>query len=338
VAMMLLEERGLLQLDDPLGDYLPAFNEMMIYTDGNLIPAENPITLRQLLLHTSGLTYSMLPNEPAVSSLYEAAKINEARGRLGTRNLEAHVDSLAEQPLIAEPGTAWHYCEGVSVAARVIEILSGQGYGDFLRDHIFEPLGMIDTSYSVPPEKRHRLATLYEQQATLSENLQPEYKPTTDYGGDYLTQPTLQAGGAGLVSTASDYLRFAQMLLNGGELDGKRVLNDASVQCIMNNQLGPEFGPSPLETLAPKYQGLGFGLCGYVVRDGACVGRPGRSGQYGWSGWANTHFWIDPNLKLVGLVMTQLIPRPEIDFNLAATMLKTTYDALENEQIKEENC
>jgi len=328
VALMLLYEEGKVFLDDPVADYLPEFSNMMVHTEAGLVPAENAITLRHLLMHTSGLTYSMIPNVPAVSALYEAAQLNEARSRLAQRNLAQHVQTLAEFPLIAQPGTAWHYCEGVSVVARVIEVISGQGYGDFIAQRIFAPLAMVDTGYSVAPEHTSRLTALYEQQPATAEGAPTGFMHTQGYGGDYRLAPALEAGGAGLLSTAADYLRFAQMLLNAGELDGTRLLSPSSVKLIVSNQLGPEFGDQPLASLAPKYKGVGFGLCGYVVTDAIARGGSGSKGEYGWSGWASTRFWIDPQEGLIGLVFTQLIPQPDQVFDLAERMHQMTYQAL----------
>ena len=328
VALMLLYEEGKVFLDDPVADYLPEFSNMMVHTEAGLVPAESAITLRHLLMHTSGLTYSMVPNVPAVSALYEAAQLNEARSRLAQRNLAQHVQALAEFPLIAQPGTAWHYCEGVSVVARVIEVVSGQGYGDFIAQRIFAPLAMVDTGYSVAPENTSRLTALYEQQPATAEGAPTGFMHTQGYGGDYRLAPALEAGGAGLLSTAADYLRFAQMLLNAGELDGTRLLSPSSVKLIVSNQLGPEFGDQPLASLAPKYKGVGFGLCGYVVTDAIARGGSGSNGEYGWSGWASTRFWIDPQEGLIGLVFTQLIPQPDQLFDLSERMHQMTYQAL----------
>ncbi len=322
VAVMLLYEQGKLFLDDPMANYLPEFSDMKVYTANGLMDAERHITIRHLLTHQSGLTYSMIPNVPEVSRMYEKAGVNENFSRLAGWNLEAFVKKLAELPLITQPGTAWRYSEGFSVLARLVEVISGQRYGEFLRQRLFEPLDMVDTGYWVPADKLHRLAALYEQRPDKT-----GFEATDGYGGDYSRNPALEVGGSGLVSTAADYLRFAQMLLNGGELDGMRLLSPTTVRMILSDHFGGNLGDQLPASVLPRVKGLGFGFGGSVVTDPIARGM-GSKGEYAWSGWANTSFWIDPVEQLIGMVFTQLIPQPDVVLTLADRMRQMTYQAL----------
>jgi CubicO group peptidase (beta-lactamase class C family) len=327
VAVMMLYEEGKFSIDDPISDYLPEFLNMSVYTEHGLNDAESDITIRHLLTHTAGLTYSMLLDVPAVSKIYQKANINEAISRLSGRTLKQYVKKLSELPLISHPGKEWHYCEGMSILARLIEVLSGQTYGEFLSYRIFQPLEMVDTGYFVPIEKLDRLATLYEQCPDKH-----GFEVTDSYGGDYSKNPPLEPGGSGLVSTMADYLRFTQMLLNNGELDGKRLLNLASVELILRDQFGGDFGNQLPASVLPAFQGLGFGFGGYVVTDIAARGGGGSNGEYGWSGWANTSFWIDPQEKMIGMVFMQMIPQPDTTLNPAELIRQYAYQAISHSE------
>ena len=324
VATMVAYEEGHFFLDDPIADYLPEFRAMTLWTPEGLVDARKPITIRNLLTHTAGLTYSMVPDVPAISKLYEDANINEVLARLSGRTLADHVHMLSELPLIAEPDTAWHYSESFSVLARLIEVVSGQSYDEYLRARLFRPLGMSDTDYHVPPDKQHRLATLYARQSDGS------FTPTLSYGGDYGRPPDLVAGGAGLAGTAGDYLKFAQMLLNGGALNGERIVSPSSVRVLLANQLGTKFGSTPLPSVGTfSFRGTGFGFGGGVVTDAIASGTTGSKGEYFWGGWASTAFWIDPVQNLIGMAFSQLIPSPGEVLSLRARMHQMTYQAIE---------
>ena len=313
VAVMILFERGLFSLDDPIAKYLPYFSDMKVHTAQGPVTAKSPITIRQLLTHSSGLTYSMMFDEPAVSAAYDELRLNEVRARLSW-SLEEHVKKLAEQPLVAHPGTAWRYSEAMSVLARLVEVVSEKTYRTFMLDEIFTPLGMIDTDYCVPEEKLPRLATLYER----GPKGQSYQVAAEGYGGDYSRAPLLEAGGAGLVSTAADYLRFAQMLLNEGVLDGQRLLSPTSIKAIMSDQFDGTFDKkAPRITIIPT-KGMGFGFCGYVS----------PKGDYGWGGWASTSFWVDPKNQVAGLMLTQLIPEPTETLGVMERFRELSYEAL----------
>lgn len=303
-AVMMLYEEGLFSLDDPIADYLPEFEMMKVWSDDRLVDAHRPITIRHLLTHTAGFTYSNRASP--VAKMFEDVEVHGVLNRLSGKNLEQHVRQLSEFPLLAQPGTAWNYGESMGVLGRLLEVLSGCSFREVLKKRLLEPLGMVDTDFFVPQEKVDRLASLYD--------LRPDgvIMPADpkNYGGDYCKKPPLEYGGAGLVGTVADYLRFAQMLLNKGEFKSTRFLSPSSVKLMMSNQLGSEFGDNPLVTLdspRTKTKGLGFGFGGSVT-DSIASSQYGSLGEFSWGGWANTDFWIDPKQDLIGMIFTQVIP------------------------------
>jgi len=244
--------------------------------------------------------------------------------------LEEFAKKAAERPLLVQPGAQWNYSIAMIVLGRVVEVVSGQRYGDFLAERIFAPLDMKDAGFHVPREKVARFAASYAPQGAGMVLFDDPAKSS------YLKVPSHDSGGGGMVGTASDYLRFAQMLVNGGELDGVRILSEESVQTMTSDHLGPEFGDAPLSTIlqifgAPPaeairiFQGIGFGYCGSVVRDGAGNSLFGTPGQYSWGGAWSTEFWIDRRQKLVGLVLTQITTGP---YPIRTIMNDATYGAL----------
>ena len=322
VAVMMLYEQGLFSLEDPIADYLPAFANMKVMTDTGLVDAAAPITIRQLLTHSSGLSYSMIPDNPAVSALYEQHNVNEVYGRL-TMTLAEHTELLAQQPLIAHPGTAWRYSESIGVLARLVEVLSRKNYSAFLQQNIFAPLAMVDTAYQTHHSNSDRLAVLYEQTPSLD-----NFVPSDKYGGDYTQPAQLEAGGAGLLSTASDYLKFAQMLLNEGELNGVRLLSPLTTRLMMSDQFEGQFARYLPELSVVPMKGMGHGFAGAVVTDKKARGVLGSNGEYSWGGWASTHFWVDPEEQLIGMVFTQLIPQREQLLGLSERFRQMVYQAM----------
>jgi CubicO group peptidase (beta-lactamase class C family) len=329
VAVMILFEEGHFLLRDPISKYLPEFENMRVYTgmkDGKVTTeAARAITIQQLLTHTSGLTYDFFPTP--VGMMYKRAGVVGAAPGARFANLEEWSRVLAEMPLVAQPGTEWNYSVGMDVLGRLVEVISGQTYREFLKERIFDPLGMTDTDFYVPEDKIGRFAANYSPKPgggmVLADD--PEASP-------YRSLPALEMGGSGLVGTAGDYLRLAQMLGNGGELDGVRILGNKTVELMMMDHLNPEFPPDPLSSLFGvlggfgRAWGLGFGLTGYVVTDPALTGLPVSKGVFSWGGAATTHFWVDREEDLVAIVMTQLIP--DGTYPISQLMQLLTYQAV----------
>ncbi len=287
VAAMILVEEGKLALDDELGRVIPAFAEVQVWEEGATRPPSRPIRIRDLLMHTSGLTYGIFGDSP-VDSMYNRAL--NVLSTSGGGDLEARVDRIASLPLVDDPGAAWTYSVSTDVLGRVVEVVSGQSLDAFFRERIFEPLGMRDTGFQVSGGKSDRLVAMVRRNAQ-------GLAPASDPANDPVTRPPgWLSGGGGLVSTASDYLRFCQMLLNGGELDGARLLDEETVRLMTTNRLPAEMIP-----IMPGIGDQGFGL-GFAVSVGADEGR------YWWSGIANTWFWVDPGEEIVGFAWTQLQP------------------------------
>ena len=308
VAATMLMEEGRLQLTDPVSKWLPEFatlqvSEMRTDPWGKvtyaLVPAARPPTLQDLLRHTAGLAYGELTGNAAVKDAYTKAGLFKASIDYDARDLAPaeEVERLAKAPLAHQPGTTWEYSLAVDLLGRVVEKASGIRLGDFLQQRLFGPLGMADTGFYVPQEKMGRLA-------------QPlPTDPTTGAPNrllDVSQPPGNDSGGAGAVSTATDYLRFAEMMLEGGRLDGVQILSRTTVALMTADHLGPQIHPviTPGEQLMGTL-GYTFGL-GFMVRQGAGVaGVPGSAGEFMWAGYAGTFFWIDPQEKLVAVLMTQ---------------------------------
>ena len=290
VAVMMLLEQGRLQLSDPLHKFLTAFSDMKVARYGDsgdveLVPAERPITIHDLLRHTSGLTYEFIGTGP-VPALYNAAKVF----RVDQSNAE-HAATLAGLPLAYQPGTRWDYSRSTDVLGRVIEVVSGQSLGEFLKLHMIEPLGMVDTDFFAPPEKQDRLAEPFSSDPDSGEPVRLI---------NVRERPRFESGGGGLVSTVMDYARFCQMLANGGCLGSTRLLSRKTVEFMTADHLGGIKGTSDL--LAPGY---GFGL-GFTVRLVAGPAQvPGSVGHYGWGGIAGTIFWVDPLEDFFAIMMMQ---------------------------------
>jgi CubicO group peptidase (beta-lactamase class C family) len=296
VALMMLYEHGLFELSDPVSRYIPEFKQLKVYlNERELADLDREVTILHLLTHTAGLRYGDFEEQQTpLDRLYAAANLFSP----GNTN-EEMVRRLCQLPLANQPGTLWHYSVATEVVGYLVEVLSDRPLADFFEEQIFKPLGMQDATFVLPLEKASRLATLY----GLTDQ-EPLGFIGDDVGGDYFTT-RLHYGGGGLLSTAADYARFAQMLLNGGALDGAHLLGRKTVELMLANHLGPDLLPVVLSDPVP---GFGFGIGGSVVMDIASVGRPGSVGEYGWGGWASTQFWIDPREQLLGVLMTQYIP------------------------------
>jgi len=299
-AMMMLYEEGRWQPDDPISKYIPAFAHLKVFkgVDNNGEPIlEDPVhppTMLQVMTHTAGFSYGF--GTHLVDKMYSEKRV------LQSSTLQEMIDKLAKLPLLYEPGTRWVYSLSVDIQGYLVEKLSGKSLADFMRERIFEPLGMKDTGFYVPQEKIDRLATLYRV------NEKNEWAPASGgdaLGLDFSKQPTMPSGGGGLVSTAQDYLRFAQMLLNGGQLDGVRILAPSTVRLMTSNHLPDklmtgEFGVG-LQHIRP---GMGFGFDVAVFTDPAQAVDITGKGTFLWDGAAGTWFWIDPadDVVFVGMI------------------------------------
>ena len=289
VAAMMLWEEGRFLLSDPIGKYLPELADLKVAVQRGaeieLVPAARPITIQDLLRHTSGLTYEFRGNGP-VHKMYMAAKIYNRH-----QSNADQVATLGKMPLLHQPGSQWEYSRSTDVVGRLIEVLSGSSLGEYLERNILAPLGMIDTAFHVPTSDHERLAEAFAKD------------PDTGAGVQLINvkeAPGFESGGGGLVSTAGDYARFLQMLLNHGRLDGVRLLSRKTVELMTADHLGPISGAPDL--LLPGY---GFGL-GFAVRLQAGISPvPGSIGQYFWGGLAGTTFWVDPAEQLFALMLIQ---------------------------------
>jgi CubicO group peptidase (beta-lactamase class C family) len=320
-AVLMLMEEGKLGLDDPVARFIPQFANMRVYQSGSAHspvtrPAAGPITIRHLLTHTPGFAVYGTPDD-ALTMLFDATDV------AGAPDLAAYADRLAKAPLGHEPGVEFHY-DGVptQVAARIVELASNMGFDEFLRTRLFAPLRMLDTGFEVDQAKRGRIADM--TATDPGGRLTPPPPGEVAKAGERM-RPYL-SGAGGLYSTAGDYGRFAQMLLNGGSLDGVTILGRKSVELMMQNHLtqlaAPPAGLNPGES---------FGLGGSVVIDAARRGRLGSNGQFGWSGAGGTWYTVDPKEHLVAVLMTQHLPqglasdprKPTVDFtNLVYQSLK----------------
>jgi CubicO group peptidase (beta-lactamase class C family) len=289
VAAMMLWEEGRFLLSDPIAKFLPELGNVKVAVaqgaELGQVDAERPITIQDLLRHTSGLTYEFRGNGP-VHKMYNAARIYSR-----DQSNADQVASLSKLPLLHQPGTKWEYSRSTDVVGRLVEVLSGMSLGQFLQQRIFAPLGMMDTAFYVPLAQQPRLAEAFAKD------------PDTQTGVQLLnvkSAPKFESGGGGLVSTAADYARFLQMMLNLGRLDGVRFLSRKTIELMTADHLGPITGAPDL--LLPGY---GFGL-GFAIRLQPGISHvPGSVGQYFWGGLAGTTFWVDPAEQLFAIMMIQ---------------------------------
>jgi CubicO group peptidase (beta-lactamase class C family) len=324
-AFMTLYEEARFQLFDPVAKFIPAFARLCVLAGNKevgyqAVELHRPVTILDLLTHTSGLTYNFLEDSP-VSSMYLESQLGKA-----DQTLEHMIDGLLQLPLAFQPGTRWQYSLGIDVIARLIEIISGQKLQEFLRERLFAPLGMMDTGFSVPTEKLKRLATLYglpdiatSTLSSIAKAYEQGYNQRIDVETTHPATNTTSfaRGGYGLFSTTGDYMRFAQMLLNRGQLEGVRILAPKIVDLMRMNHLPKSL--LPWEIGGVPSTGYGFGLGSRVLLNVAESAMPGSVGEFGWGGAAKTHYWIDPQEELIGILMTQYMVGfdvPEKDFQV----------------------
>lgn len=314
VALMMLFERGLFQLSDPVSRFIPEWANLRVLTGGRhpdftTTAAERPMTVRDLLSHQSGLTYGFM--EGALEQAYNRNAVYSA-GVMEGRDLQSMINRLAELPLKFSPGEHWNYGVSTDVCGYLVERISGQRFDEYLQEQVFAPLGMVDTGFQVPVGKQERFAANYERGPDRRLRLMDD--PGESH---YLREQTFFSGGGGLVSTAQDYQRFCQMLLNGGELDGVRILGPKTIELMTLNHLpnGDDLSTRALGTFSETVNdGIGFGLGFAVLLDLPRTQNVGSVGEYYWGGAASTIFWIDPAEELIVIFMTQFMPSGTFNF------------------------
>jgi CubicO group peptidase (beta-lactamase class C family) len=307
IAFMMLVEEGLVALDDPVHRFIPQWRELGVYEAGFLDTFRTRRTARvmrmvDLLRHTSGLTYDF-QQRTNLDAAYRKHRLGEVGGPV---SLEMMIEGLAKMPLEFSPGDAWNYSVSTDVLGYLVAKISGQPFDEFLRERILAPLRMVDTDFHVPESKAARLAACY--RFTAGEPMRLVDDPPTSA---FLRQPTFVSGGGGLVSTMSDYWRFCRMLLNGGSLDGARILSPKTLELMTANHLphGKDLTQLSVSLFSEAtYAGVGFGLGFAVTIDPARTLLPGSAGDFSWGGMASTYFWVDPREELIVIFMTQLMP------------------------------
>ena len=321
VALMMLHEEGRFQLDDPVVRYIPSWENLAVFEDGDerswstTAPAR-PMMVKDLLMHTSGLTYGFMHSHP-VDAIYRE------RG-IGDGDLQAMVDALADIPLRFSPGTRWSYSHATDVCGYLVQVLSDTDLDVFVRERITEPLDMVDSGFQVQPGALERFAACYEylEDGRFARQDDSEARP-------YRSRPRFLSGGGGMVGTIDDYHRFAKMLLGRGEFEGVRLLGRKTVEYMTGNQLP---GNRDLAGMGQRvfsetpFEGIGFGLGFSVVLDPAASNVLDSPGDFGWGGAASTYFWVDPSEQLVVVFMTQL--RPSSSYPIRRELKTAVYQAL----------
>lgn len=333
-ALMLLWEDGAFMLNDPVANYLPAFGATQVMAaDGALEAQRSPMTVRQLLTHTSGLTYDFLEDSPVCAMYRDARLMNDP-----TRTLAEVIDALSEIPLAFQPGSRWHYSVGIDVAARLIEVLSGQSLQRFLDDRILTPLNMTTTGFEVDPAIHERVAVMYglpdlvgvdysasDLVTAAVAGVNDRHDVSATYplnGGDAYAR-----GGVGLFSTIGDYHGFANMLRTGRTESGDRIVGRKTLEMMHTNHLTDELRQNQLEIMGQPTPGYGFGLGSRVLMNPTALGAPGSPGEFGWAGAAKTYFWVDPVEDLVGIFMAQYMTGP---VNVDHTFRSLAYQAIDD--------
>ena len=323
VAVIMLYEEGYFQLTDPVSNYIPEFKDIKVFvkaTEGGikLSDQEREVTIRDLLTHTSGLAYGDFLGDSPVATMYKEADLFRT-----DRTLKEMIQELGKLPLLNQPGSQWRYGVSYDVLGYLVEVVSGMPFDRFLEQKIFNPLGMEDTGFYVPKEKIDRFGSVYGP--TEEGSLEVIDAPATS---QFSKSQNLLLGGGGLVSTATDYMRFAQMLLNGGELDGTRILSRKTIELMTTNHLPEELIPLSLGVKEMDYiiKGFGYGLGFGVLIDVAQSEILGSEGEFQWGGAANTFFLVDPKENLIGLIMTQF--RPFYYYPIEREFRVLTYQAI----------
>ena len=323
VAAMMLYEEGRFQLDDPITRFLPCFAAMRVASGGNrakidTVPAIRDITFRDLLTHTSGLTYGFMESS-LVDGLYRDRGIDFQTSDASLGELVARVSNL---PLLAQPGQEWNYSIATDVLGHLVAVLSGRSFEDFLHERVLAPLGMVDTAFHVPPKKLGRFAANYARGENGALALIDDPARSR-----FLEPGKICSGGGGLVGTAGDYMRFCQMMLNRGELDGVRLLGRKTVELMTSNHLRGDMADMGQPRFSEStYEGVGFGLGFSVMLDPARAQILGTAGEYAWGGAASTAFWVDPQEAMAVVLLTQL--RPSSTYPIRRELRVLTYQAI----------
>ncbi|MFC7378363.1 serine hydrolase domain-containing protein [Brevundimonas sp. GCM10030266] len=325
-AMMILFEDGHWVLDDPVTKFVPEFADLKVFAgvgpDGSMLveDAKRPPTMREVMSHTAGFAYGLFPDFHPLEKAYLENRIARPEGD------KAFIDSLAAQPLMFQPGTEWFYSVASGLLGVIVSRISGQSFGDFIQERIFAPLGMVDTAFQTRADNQHRLVTFYQddQQGGLKEVEEVLGAPINPF----TAPPEFEDGGGGLVSTISDYARFAQMILNKGELDGARILAPVTVELMATNVIPDAVlaTTNPLRLL-PFNPAFGFGLGFSVMKDPRRLGSTEGRGTLAWGGMGGTWFWIDPENDLVFVGLIQRFADP-ISGEFRAKARTFTYTAL----------
>ncbi|HEX3886365.1 MAG TPA: serine hydrolase domain-containing protein [Phenylobacterium sp.] len=316
VALMTLVEEGLIALDDPVAKYIPAFANLAVFAAGvgpfATTPVAKPMQVVDLMRHTSGLTYGF-QSRTNVDAAYRKMEVENAHNG---RDLEGFIAELAKLPLEFSPGEAWNYSVSTDVVGYLVQKVAGKPLGEVLKERIFDPLKMVDTGFFVREDQRDRFTACYSASPTGPMDLQAKPTGRLTLNDDpkkspFLKPPPMESGGGGLVSTAADYLRFTNMLANGGELDGARIISPMTLRLMASNHLP---GGQDLTQLSRSlfsestYAGIGFGLGFAVVFDPPKTLIPCSKGEFYWGGAASTAFWVDPVEHVSVVFMTQLMP------------------------------
>jgi len=326
VALMQLYERGMFQLLDPVHRYIPEWRTLQVSEPGDdgrdtLVKPDRPMNMRDVLMHTTGLAGALYPGNPVDAAFAEAVAANP-----GGQTLESVTALLAGYPLKFHPGTRWNYGLSTDIVGRLVEILSGLRFDEYLRREVFTPLGMSDTGFFVPHDDHPRLSALYQYRPANSPQL-----VEGSFADGYLRPRSYLSGAGGLVSTTADYVAFCQMLANGGQLHGTRILGRKTLELMTANHLP---GGATLQEMAvggfgeAGFEGVGFGL-GFAVGLGpAATAMAGSPGEFYWGGAASTAFWVDPVEDLFAVFMTQLYP--SIAYPFRAQLRALAYQALDD--------
>ncbi|MEO2175594.1 MAG: serine hydrolase domain-containing protein [bacterium] len=320
-AVMQLYEQGKFQLSDPVSKFVPELADLKVLNeDGEQVAAEREMTMQQLLTHTAGFSYGFNPKGDPVDKFYAEANLWAAK------DLDEFAQKVAKLPLKFNPGDQWHYSIAVDITGLVVQRISGQPFDKYLQVNMFEPLGMVDTFFQVPPEKADRfLPNHYINPETKLLTTIPKGKPEAMQ--DYHSV-SLYSGGGGLVSSTMDYMRFAEAMRNGGSLDGKRILGAKTVAYMASNHLPASIvsgGSGEKPTLGQQLRGFGFGLGFGLVTDPVAAGVIGSAGEFNWGGAAGTVFWIDPVEDIVAVGMIQLMGSP---YSFRSDLKVATYQSI----------